>query len=170
MKAIKHKMWHFGSLLRARRRNLPPHTHIIFKIFEILQKLWNITLWYSKVIALVYNHINLVLWHYWAYIIEASYFNSALLKKEATHFQLIFSSGRDVWPHVRKGTCLSYYCRKAICQSLAVLAWWIPLVRSESQILLAITAKGPWIQAACYQLFPWPQTLGLVKFPVSSVL
>lgn len=70
----------------------------------------------------------------------------------------------------KRGTCLSYYCRKAICQSWAVLAWRIPLVRSESQILLAITAKGPWMQAACYQLFPWPQTLGPVKLVLSSVL
>lgn len=32
MKAIKHKMWHFGSLLRAKRGE---KTHI-FKTFEIL--------------------------------------------------------------------------------------------------------------------------------------
>lgn len=38
--------------------------------------------------------------------------------------------GRHAMPNLRERTCLSYYCRKSICQRRAVLACCIPLLRS----------------------------------------
>lgn len=38
--------------------------------------------------------------------------------------------GRHAMSNLRERTCLSYYCRKVICQKQAVLACCIPLLRS----------------------------------------
>lgn len=61
----------------------------------------------------------------------------------------------------REGTCLSHYRGKAIRQSRVALAWPTPLARSQRQPLLAITREGLWLEAACYQLLPWPHRLDL---------